>query len=219
MSLRTFVLSRCLLLCLSLLSLPLSVPWLNSTSCSFFLTLCASSFCVFPSPFSLTFFLSPLHGSAFLPASLCISRNLLNLCSLCHPFLFPVSPCLPFSSSRDCGLYWGDKIDRCLPCSLLSQTVHVSVSRKALELTRWVQSSKNSQEKLHFPEDLEQIWVRRGMIFVEQALWSFQLKAQLKSFSDNALKVFCLWKVVTVWKCGTSTEHREEQWVCSFQAL
>lgn len=27
--------------------------------------------------------------------------------------------------------------------------------------------AKNSQEKLHFPEDFEQIWVRRGMIFVK----------------------------------------------------
>lgn len=40
------------------------------------------------------------------------------------------SLCLLVCSGRDWGLYWGDEIGRCLPGSLLSQTVHFSVSAK-----------------------------------------------------------------------------------------
>lgn len=161
MSLRTFFLSWCLPVCLCYL--------LHSQSPDFFLL---STRCLF---FSCRFFFT-FHSHLFIPALqfslsviLCISQYLLNLCSV---LLFPL-PCLsPPSLVLEQRLYWGDKIGRCLPCSLLSQTVHFSVSHKALELTRWVWSSKNSQEKLHFPEDFEQIWVRRGMSFVKRALWS-----------------------------------------------
>lgn len=103
---------------------------------------------------------------------------------LCHSFSFPRLPSLLVLRQR---LWTPPRRPTDVYRALLSQTVHVGTSRKR---------SKNSREKLHFPEDCEQIWVRRGVIFVE-----------LKS--DNGLKVFCPWKVVkTVWKCGTSTESR-----------
>lgn len=52
---------------------------------------------------------------------------------------------------------------------LSAVTIHFSVSHEALELTRSVQGSRNSQEKKNVPEEFEQIWVRRSMCFVELA--------------------------------------------------
>lgn len=158
---------------LSLLSLTLSVPWLSSASLLLVLYSWYSVLLLFlffpPLPFSLTFS-SLLLGSVYLPASLCISQYLLNLCSLYHSFSFSVS--LSAFLSPPAETVDSTEETRSQMCTLLFFVTNCSIQCKTLELTRRARRSKNSQEKLHFPEEFEQIWVRRGLIFVKWALWS-----------------------------------------------
>lgn len=101
-----------------------------------------------------------LLAHLFHPSSSAQAFCLSTFCFLCA-FSFSVSRCLRVSPSADTLdstllLLWGDKIGRCLPGSLLSQTVHFSVSHNAVEVTGWVRSSKNSpplkkQNKTTFP--------------------------------------------------------------------
>lgn len=80
----------------------------------------------------------PLHLSGSSPAPPLPSQSFC-LSAFADPTIFSSSAictslssslCLLVCSGRDWGLYWGDEIGRCLPGSLLSQTVHFSVSAK-----------------------------------------------------------------------------------------
>lgn len=159
----SFRLSVCVLVCL------LHALWPDFTS--FLSTLSAVRL------FSV-FFCLHLSGSSPAPP---LPSQAFCLSAFADPTIFSSSAictslssslCLLVCSGRDWGLYWGDEIGRCLPGSLLSQTVHFTVSAKHWNSQDDCRVVKIAKKKLHFPEDLEQIWVRRGLIFVKQALWS-----------------------------------------------
>lgn len=90
MSLRTFLLSLHLRVCLCSLLHFLCPDFTLLLVRASWVPLLFLFFFFLPSPFSLTFS-SPLLGSVFLPANLCISQYLLNLCSLYRSFSLPVS--------------------------------------------------------------------------------------------------------------------------------
>lgn len=112
------------------------------------------------------FFCLHLSGSSPAPPlpSFCLSAfadpTIFSSSAICTSL--SSSLCLLVCSGRDWGLYWGDEIGRCLPGSLLSQTVHFSVSAKHWNSQDDCRVAKIAKKKTTFPwrfwADLGQTW-------------------------------------------------------------